>query len=206
MNMFTEHVHSRAERREATRNTVLASAERLFREQGFGATTIRQIAADAQVSTGTVMAVGDKDALLVALFDGWIAAVHRDRSGVRDSTGPSLAPAAAVREIMGLVEPFIEYFALDREVSREYAAIIVRGNHESTIFENLALTLIAELGAVLSRTGLTPAEADRGARVVYFAYLGILMTAGNGAIDEQTAVEQFREAVQFVVTPKGEQQ
>lgn len=32
---------------------MLESAERLFREQGFGANTVRRIATDAKVSTGT---------------------------------------------------------------------------------------------------------------------------------------------------------
>ncbi|MEU5300944.1 TetR family transcriptional regulator [Streptomyces noursei] len=45
--MFSERVQSRAAQREATRQRVLSTAERLFRDQGFGATTVRQIAADA---------------------------------------------------------------------------------------------------------------------------------------------------------------
>lgn len=204
LNVFTERVRSRSARREATRQKVLASAERLFRERGFAATTVRQIAADAQVSTGSVMAVGDKDALLVAIFDGWIAGVHRDRSADHDAAGPSLTPAAAVQEVADLLQPFIEYFGLDRELSREYAAIVVRGAHESAIFRDIALALMAEFDAVLARTGLTRADANQGGRVLYFAYLGILMSAGNGTIDDPTAVDRIREVVQFIVTHKGE--
>ncbi|WP_420834251.1 TetR family transcriptional regulator [Streptomyces yunnanensis] len=47
--MFSERVQSRAAQREATRQRVLSAAERLFRDQGFGATTVRRIAADAAV-------------------------------------------------------------------------------------------------------------------------------------------------------------
>jgi AcrR family transcriptional regulator len=205
--MFTEHVHSRSAKREATRQKVLAAAERLFRTQGFKVTTIRQIAADAGVSTGTVMAVGEKDALLVAIFDGWIASVHRGRDAGHD-TGhdadrTSLPATAAVGEVMDLFEPFIRYFALDPELSREYAAVIVRGNHESAIFQNLALALIAELEAVLSRSAFTRADARRGARAVYFAYLGLLMTAANGAIETQDAIDELRQVVGFVVSHSG---
>jgi AcrR family transcriptional regulator len=204
--MFTEHVHSRAEKREATRLKVLASAERLFRAQGFGATTVRQIAADAGVSTGTVMSVGDKDALLVAIFDTWIAAVHRNRGGQggRADNGP-LTPAAASREVMELIEPFISYFTLDLALSREYAAVIVRGTHESEVFQALARTLIAELETLLARTPLTGTEAGAGAHTVYFGYLGILMTVGNGALDPQTAIGRLQEVIQFVVGRKGTQ-
>lgn len=202
--MFTEHVHSRSAKRAATRLKVLASAERLFREQGFGATTIRQIATDAQVSTGTVMSVGDKGALLVAIFDTWIAAVHHGRDDRHAAGDPApLTPAAATQEVMDLVEPFISYFALDIELSREYAAVIVRGSHESEVFQALALTLIAEIETLLTRTPLTAPEAAAGARTVYFGYLGILMTVSNGALDLQAAIAQLREVIGFAVRHEG---
>lgn len=204
--MFTERVHSRAEKREATRLKVLASAERLFRAQGFGATTIRQIAADAEVSTGTVMSVGDKDALLVAIFDTWIAAVHDSREDQHERGDlPPLTPDAATHAVLDLVEPFITYFSLDLELSRQYAAVIVRGTHESEVFQALARTLITELETLLTRTPLSAAEAGAGARTLYFSYLGILMTVGNGALDQQAAIVQFREVIRFVVRREGAQ-
>ncbi|MEV0321159.1 TetR/AcrR family transcriptional regulator [Streptomyces sp. NPDC050658] len=201
--MFTEPVQSRAAKREATRQKVLAAAERLFREQGFGATTVRQIAADAQVSTGTVMSVGDKDALLVAIFDRWIDAVHQERSSDDGAAPGQLVAGRAVDTVMALFEPFIRYFALDEELSREYAAIIVRGKRDSEIFRNLALSLISEIDGVLVRTGLTGVDAGRGARAVYFAYLGILMTVSNGAIGEQDAMEQLHEVISVVIAHEG---
>lgn len=185
---------------------MLASAEQLFRQHGFGATTIRQIAADADVSIGTVMAVGDKDALLIAIVDGWITAVHRSRSGNHGDSHSRLAATAAVQEVMSVFEPFIEYLFRDRQLSRAYAAIIVRGTHESAIFQDLALALIAEIDAALSRSSLTPAAASRGARAIYFSYIGILIAAGSGAFAEQAVVDQLREVVSFVISPQGEQQ
>lgn len=187
--MFSERVQSRAAQRETTRQRVLATAERLFRDQGFAATTIRQIAAAAGVSSGTVMAVGDKDALLVAIFDGWIGAAHRSRAGS--------APAPTVDAIVGLFEPFIRYFALDKGLSREYAAIIVRGAHESAIFEDLARSLLGEITSVLESAG--SGDAERAARVVYFSYLGILMTVSHGTLGEPEAVDRLREVVAFVI-------
>jgi AcrR family transcriptional regulator len=201
--VFSEHVQSRAEKREATRQRVLAASERLFRDQGFGATTVRQIAAEAGVSAGTVMSVGDKDALLVAIFDGWIDAVHRARTA-DDGPAPVPMSAGAARDaVMALFEPFVRYFALDEKLSREYAAIIVRGAHESAIFQNLALSLIAEIAEVLARTGLDGAGSGRGARVIYFAYLGILMTVSHGAIQEADAIDQLCEVIGFVITNEG---
>jgi AcrR family transcriptional regulator len=205
VNVFSEQVQSRAEKREATHWKVLASAERLFRDQGFGATTVRQIAADAGVSVGTVMSVGDKEALLIAIFDGWIEAIHRERRD--DAEAPVPMPAGdAVDVIMALFEPFLQYFTLDKGLSREYAAIIVRGQHETAIFRKLALSLKAEINRVLEGAGLTGTDAGRGARAIYFAYLGILMTASNGAIPEDDAIDQLREVVGFVITHKGAQE
>ncbi|MER6989089.1 TetR/AcrR family transcriptional regulator [Saccharopolyspora hirsuta] len=197
--MFSEHVQSRAEKRAETRQKVLAAAERLFREQGFGATTIRKIAAEAGVSTGTVMSVGDKDALLVAIFDIWIEAVHRERA----DGGPPASAGSGVDGVMALIEPFIRYFMLDEELSREYAAIVVRGVHESEIFRELADSLIAELAGALGRAGLAEADADRGARVVYFAYLGILMNIAHGTVRESEAVDQLREVIGFAIARGG---
>lgn len=192
--MFSEHVQSRVEARDATRRKVLAAAERLFRAQGFAATTVRQIAADAGVSAGSVMAVGDKDALLVAVFDEWIGAVHRARG-----EGGEL-PDSPGEAVMALFEPFIVYFAQDPGLSREYSSIIVRGTHESAIFAELALALVAEIENVLAGTGLDRAEAARRARIVYFAYLGIVMTAGNQAAVGGSPLEQLREVISFALS------
>lgn len=202
--MFSEHVQSRSAKRVATRQKVLASAERLFRTRGFRPTTIRQIAADAGVSTGSVMAVGDKNALLVAIFDGWITSVHRGRDAADASAGTGrLSAKAAVAAVLALFEPFVAYFARDLELSREYAAVVVRGHHESAIFGDLARALTAELEAVLARGALTPAAAGRGARVIYFAYLGVLMTAASGAIDTDDATDALRQVAGFVVAHPG---
>lgn len=198
--MFNEHVQSRSEQQAATRQKVLAAADRLFRAQGFKATTIRQIAAEADVSTGTVMAAGDKDALLVAIFENWITSVHDSRH-----TEPAPATTTATAEdVLQLFGPFVGYFALDSELSREYLAILVRGNHESVIFRDLAQALLGELEAVLARTALPPDQVARGARTIYLAYLGLLMTASSGAIAMPEAAVQLRETIEFVIThPKG---
>ncbi len=193
--MFSERVQSRAERRQLSRRKVLTAAERLFREQGFDSTTVRQIAAEAGLSSGSVMAVGDKPGLLVAIFDGWIDAVHRERDRARSEQ----PPADPVDDVIALVEPFIDYFALDRELSREYAATIVRGRHDSAIFQNLGLTLIGEVQQVLSRAGHDEDQAGRAARSIYFAYLGILMTMSNGALPDDVGREQFRDVVSLIV-------
>ncbi|WP_280305643.1 TetR/AcrR family transcriptional regulator [Nocardia neocaledoniensis] len=175
----------------------MAAAERLFRAQGFKATTIRQIAAEANVSTGTVMATGEKDALLVSLYDNWISAVHNSRHA---ELTPSTTPATT-EDVLQLFAPFVGHFALDSELSREYLAILVRGNHESVIFRDLALALLRELETVLARSSLPPNDVGPGARTIYLAYLGLLMTASSGAIAMPEAADQLRQTIEFVITP-----
>ena len=59
---------------------------------------------------------------------------------------------------------------------------------------------------VLARSGLGADEAGSGARLVYFSYLGLLMTAANGALDEQAAAAQLRDVVTFVISKSGEEE
>lgn len=198
VNVFSERVQSRAEQRDATRNRVLASADSLFRSVGFAATTIRDIARDAGVSTGTVMAVGDKGGLLVSVFDEWIASVHAERRATASSDTP-LRPDQMLDAVMDLFAPFLGYFAQDPALSRAYAAIIVSGDRESAIFQELASSLVTEIAMVLSRFGLSADEAGRGARVIYFAYLGIVMTPGNAAVDGDSTLDQLGDVILYVI-------
>ncbi|MFI7167264.1 TetR/AcrR family transcriptional regulator [Rhodococcus erythropolis] len=113
--MFSEQVHSRAAARDATRRRVLASAERLFRVQGFAATTVREIAADAGVSTGRSWQSAT-NGLLVSVFGDWVAAVHQAR-GEPEAFGGS--PEEAADAIMGVFAPFLAYFARNPQLSRD---------------------------------------------------------------------------------------
>jgi len=201
VNVFSESVQSRARQAEATRQRVLASAEEAFRRGGYEAATIRQIAATAGVSVGTVISVGDKDALLLAVFDGWIEAVHASRMASDEKTEPNPS-----QEILQLVTPFLNHFAHDWSLARQYAAIIVRGAHETPIFRGLASTLVAEIAAVLQRAGWTEAGSHRAADAIYLSYLGLLMTASNGAINEIDVIARLSDVIETVTSSKGSSQ
>lgn len=92
------------------------------------------------------MAVGDKDGLLVSVFGDWVAAAHQAR-GEPEAFGGS--PEEAADAIMGVFAPFLAYFARNPQLSRDYTSIIARGTHTLEIFGDLAVTLVAELGANL---------------------------------------------------------
>jgi AcrR family transcriptional regulator len=196
--MFSEHVHSgRVVQRAATRARVLAVAEELFGAQGFADTSIRQIAERAGVSVGTVMAAGDKSALLVGIFDGWIAAIHDLRDAAPADDSP-LDPSNLVAELLATFTPFVTYFAGDEDLAREYAATLVRGRHESTIFRGLGDRLVADVRALLVRGSVDGAAAVADA--IYLAYLGVLMLASHGALDADAAAARLEATIRFLIT------
>lgn len=61
---------TQAERREATRAAILAAAKRFFRDHGFAATSVDQIAAEAKVAKGAVYHhFATKEAVFEAVFE-----------------------------------------------------------------------------------------------------------------------------------------
>jgi AcrR family transcriptional regulator len=165
-------VSRRAEYAEATRQAAVDAARRLFRDKGYFATTVNEIAAEARVSPATVYAVnGGKQGLLRALIDVWSAA-------------PEVAVAA--EHIEGLDDPveILRYTtALTRQMRQDYGdimrVVIGAAPHDETAAAGLALGTrryrsgigiaarrLADVGAL--RDGM---DADAALDVLWF-YLG----------------------------------
>jgi len=164
-------VPRRSELRDSTHRRVLTAADQLFRQRGFDATTIRDIAEASGVSVGSVMASGDKNALLVQVFDSLIEDGHARPAAEADP------PDSCARRILQLVQPFVTLFAERQDLSRTYAAIQVSGRQASPLFTQLAALLIDEIASTLAQHGCTPSDAiDGTARAMYFAYIGTLFS------------------------------
>lgn len=195
VNMFTERVQPRQAQRQATRRGVLDAAETLFHAQGFKATTVRQIAARAGVSIGTVMAAGDKDRLLVSVMDHRIELMHQERMLPETGFLAMKAGNNAPEMIAALAQPFLQLFAEDLELAREYGAILIKGQHNSEVFGALAFQLTKEFEQAFKLFGL-PREAARvAATTAHLSYLGILLAWAGGAYDQDSALQQFKETV-----------
>jgi AcrR family transcriptional regulator len=83
----------RDEQAAQTRRAVLAAARELFVTQGYGATTVDQIAAEAGVSKPTVFtAVGNKQTLLAAVRDAAVAG-HDEPVDRQEPDAPALIRA-----------------------------------------------------------------------------------------------------------------
>jgi AcrR family transcriptional regulator len=81
---------TRAERASATRARILAAARSLFGTRGYGATTLTDIAAEAEVAIQTVYAVfGSKRGILRGLSDAVVHDTEADAAIVLTSEGPA---------------------------------------------------------------------------------------------------------------------
>ncbi|WP_166999521.1 TetR/AcrR family transcriptional regulator [Paramicrobacterium fandaimingii] len=195
--MFSEQVQSRAEQRATTRRQVISIADRLFRQQGFAATSIRQIALEAGVSTGTVMSVGDKSSLLAAVFEASIAQMQSEQAS-QPSTAQLPDAASAPERITARLRPFLELFARDQELSREYAAVLVRGTHETGIFTQMADELTAAIANDFETSGMTAERASAASRAVYFAYLGVLFAWAGGNSTVHSALNELTSVISLI--------
>ena len=191
---------TRSDMKAETQRRVLAEADRLFRERGLAATTVRDIAAASGVSVGTVMAVGDKSALLVKVFDGLIEETHAAR---RET--PPRSDNRVVR-VLSLVEPFLKLFISRQELARAYGSILISGNHSSEIFTRLTEILLTEIRDAISHPECTRDEVDRQARALYYAYLGVLFSwATRPTLEGSSIIAELRTTFETICNHKEQE-
>ena len=211
--MLNEHVQSRTERRLRTEEKIISAAADLFLELGYRATTVRGIAKRAEVSVGRVMAAGDKDLLLVRCFDRWIAALQsgtyilptrapalstRVRSQTSRPSRSSSTPTSAMQShLLGIFLPFLEFFAAHEDLSRDYAAALMRVRGKPEVFENLAIDLQDNLSLSLVSIGISKAYALASASALYDSYLGILFRWAASDMDLDEATEALSRIIAF---------
>jgi AcrR family transcriptional regulator len=105
----------------STRDRILEAAERLFGEQGAGATSLRAVTAAAGVNVAAIhYHFGSKEALLAAVLERHVAPINRERLERLDA----LAGDARVEEILeALLAPALAGSHADPEL-RRVAAIL----------------------------------------------------------------------------------
>lgn len=191
----------RTEARNETRRAVLKASDRLFHERGFQATTVRGIAREAGVSAGTVMSVGDKEALLVELFDSLI----EERQTHADMQNYAADPRCGA-DAVGVVESFAALFDERRGLAQVYASVLVSGRHSSVVFTDLAQRLTAAFQQVIKACGCSNAtEARRRAKALHAAYIGTLfMWSATPETSAQQFLAQLREIFAAICPHAGE--
>lgn len=194
--------------RAETEQKVLCAAQELFDQHGYTHATIRDIACHADVSVGTVISVGDKEALLVQIFDQLIDAEHQHR-----------APTAAhgcVERCLELVRPFLTLFVERLDLARVYASILLSGRHSSEVFQALGERLIQEFEDAIITTQNQCAQPGASAQpsaaahpraiaqALHAAYIGTLFIWASSPNQNLDVEEHLRTHFATIIstTPK----
>jgi AcrR family transcriptional regulator len=119
---------------EHRQSKVRSAAEELFRTRGFDATSVRDIAAAAGVSVGTVALAGDKATLFLEVMQESAFAVVAGALE-RLSGEPVRADLTLAAEIWGVFEPSLNLIADNPDLTRAYLIAYLRadGAHATSV-------------------------------------------------------------------------
>lgn len=197
MNMFSERVHSRAGAKTRTEGLVVEAARALFLRDGFQGATVRDIAARAGVSTGTVMSVGDKESLLIKVYDAEIM-----RRIGEEVPWPQGRPPA--EQAVAVLAPFLDLFGSTEPLFREYARAAIRGvSKDHALGERLAMTQ-NDLARTLAAAGLGESDAQFGSGVLINVYLGQLMMWVSGHAGPAGAAAAIGATAAWIIDRKAD--
>jgi len=193
----------------ATADGILDSAEELFAEQGFAATTIKQIAARAGVNSALLYYYfDDKEALYQAML-ARLAGAFVDGGMLR--LADAAHPADTLhRFIAGQVEALLRRPQLARILARE---LVDRSPHVESVVRDIVAGLFARLCSVIEagqRDGLFRADLDARfaaiSTVSQIAYMfvarpavGILLGYGPDGPPDEVVRAYARHAAAFAL-------
>ena len=185
---------TQAERRAQTRGSILSAAQACFVRDGYEATTIRAVAAEAGVSAASVIVhFSDKRALLFACFYGEIeAAQGRIWSSLDDGWA---LPEKLEHCLRVLYAAYARHPALSRVMFRE--SLFLRAEDPPDEQLDPFLTSVAGLfRQALERGELRqlPAEGMVAARGFFALYLAVLIGGLGGYYGEFESPEAAAEA------------
>lgn len=164
----------RRERAEAARRSILARARELFLEQGFGATTIAQIAGAAGVSAESVYKnFGGKPGLVRAIYEesllgsGAVPAEQRSDAAQREATDPRALMARFGRFIAEVSPIGSPIFLLIRDAAASGDAAMAELLRE--VDEARYARMLHNARQVVGRGLLSPDVSEAEAADVFFA-------------------------------------
>ncbi len=182
--------HEQAQRSER----VTASAWRLFTHDGFEATTVRRIAAEAGVSVGTVLNSGDKGTLLVTLFNDAL----RERVDIAPEFDVPLD-----ERIWHRFGVFFDFYAEVPELTRAYLRELLGERRVRHDGGEITATFITQLTATLRAHAPSTSSHDETellAQTLFAVYLATLIGWLSGTHSLDTALAGCRGNVTHHVT------
>ncbi|GHF93369.1 hypothetical protein GCM10017783_01680 [Deinococcus piscis] len=196
---MTESRRERAKQDKQER--IYAAAWQLFRTQGYEVTTIRQIAAAAGVSVGTVMGygghTGDKGGLLRSLFRHALA---------QNMAAPQPQPPAPGESLStyldGIFAPFWEFYREQPQLARVFV--------QQVLYEQSAEERRADAEQVAALTGHLAAQlaaqqqagrirADADAALLAQTFFALYQAALQGWLSGLLSYEEARSALRRIL-------
>lgn len=168
---------------------------RLYLAQGFEATTVRQIAAEAGVATGTVINAGEKGGLLVQLFED--AVRERVRPAAPEYDG-DLVTAVCTR-----FEVFFDFYREHPDLTRAYLRELLTYAHGTGKWgDGLVTEFLRQLTEVVERGGLTPHQERTQLLVetLFAVYIATLVGWLTGTLTADQAVAHCRRHITHHIT------
>jgi AcrR family transcriptional regulator len=190
-----------SERGTETRDRLVATALRLFREDGYQATTMRRIATEAGVSLGNAYYYfAGKDELVHELY----LAVQREH---RELAGPRLRRGATLTENLRVVlHVGINVMAPYQEFGSSFLAVALPPTSrnspfsaDSTDARQQAISLMREV-VTISRGRPSGALLDRLPTLLWLAYLGITLHWVTDSSPGQVRTRQLIDGVTPIIS------
>ncbi|GAB3256764.1 TetR/AcrR family transcriptional regulator [Arthrobacter pigmenti] len=179
----------RSEQRDKRIREVREAAWRLFEDQGYESTTVRQVAAKANVSTGTVMNCGGKEALLLALFE----------TAITGRMGPARSnDGTAVESVWQRYEPYFNFYASLPELARSYGRILLSpAGRQHPALGSQAREFNALVAGDIRHhyPRITDDDAARAAEAIFAIYIHALVAWVSGAATLDEATTAFRQQI-----------
>jgi AcrR family transcriptional regulator len=167
---------------EQRKSKVRSAAGELFRTRGFDATSVRDIAAAAGVSVGTVALAGDKATLFLDVMEenafALVGGALERLSGEPVETSLSLAA-----EIWGVFEPSLTWIVDNRELTRAYLIAYLRADGGHATSAGQIEVICAGLAArCVEHAGGDPGapEAQLAASAIYAFFFSAVFSLAAG--------------------------
>lgn len=170
----------------ATRGRILAAAERLFAQHGFGGTTMRDLTREAGANLAAVnYHFGSKDGLLEAVFRTCLEPINRERMRLLDAAeAANPGQALPSRELLEMfLAPAVRALA---ERHTGLPSILSRLHHEphpsvEKLILEVSLPVVQRYGAAMQRS-LPHLDAQRVLLRGHFMIGAMLYLLGHGRV------------------------
>jgi AcrR family transcriptional regulator len=179
----------------ATRDTILRTARKLFMRQGYTATSMRQVAAEAGIGKATIYHhFPDKESLAFTLLDGQLAGMEEVVAAARAESDPRCRfQTIAVKGIAHLLESGDIFQVMRREVpggrARMQTAVV-------SFFKNLRASMAEALRKGMEQGTFRKVDPDEAARVFLTMLQGTFAAAyvaGERPVSPQDAAQSLLE-------------